>query len=233
MLTLEGLELAAGEFRLRADWALGVAPVTAVIGPSGGGKSTLLSAIAGFLPPQSGRILWGAHDVTQAAPAARPVSMLFQDNNLFPHLTAAQNVGLGVRPTLRLMAGEVEKVTEALRVVGLADLQSRKPGALSGGQQSRVALARVLVADRPLVLMDEPFSALGPGLRHEMLDLAQSVLAGSGRELMMVTHDPGDAQRVADQVCFVDGGIAQPPVATAAFFDQPTQALRDYLGDGV
>lgn len=229
MLTFEGVTLAQGRFQLRADFAV-PRGVTAIIGPSGGGKSTLLSAVAGFLAPQSGRVVWQDINITALSPAARPVSMLFQDNNLFPHLTIAQNVGLGLRPNLKLTKSEQQQVAEALAKVGLAGFEARKPSALSGGQQSRTALARVLVSDRPLVLLDEPFSALGPAMKDDMLDLVQSMLIAAGKTVLMVTHDPRDAQRVADQVVLVADGTAQVPQETHAIFAEPPEALKDYLG---
>lgn len=229
MLTFEGVTLAQDDFVLAADFAV-PAGLTAVIGPSGGGKSTLLSAVAGFFAPRSGRIFWGGKDLTPLHPGERPVSFLFQDNNLFPHLTVAQNVGLAIRPSLRLQAGEIVQVTDALARVGLAGFDARKPAALSGGQQSRVALARVLVANRPLVLLDEPFSALGPAMKDEMLDLVQTMLVQAGKVVLMVTHDPQDALQVADQVVLVADGVAAAPVLTKAIFDNPPEALRAYLG---
>lgn len=232
MLTFEGVVLAQGAFRLTADFS--VPPgITAVIGPSGGGKSTLLGAIAGFLAPIAGRVLWDGADMTAEAPGNRPVTMLFQDNNLFPHLTVAQNVGLALAPRLRLTAAQHAQVTDALAEVGLTGLGGRKPGALSGGQQSRAALARVLLADRPVVLLDEAFAALGPALRAEMLTLVRDRLAGQGRTVIMVTHDPADARAVAERVVLVADGVAHPPVETQALFANPPAVLRDYLGRGV
>lgn len=229
MLTFEKVELAQGTFRLSADF---VVPdgVTAVIGPSGSGKSTLLAAIAGFLEPVTGRISWDGEVLTGRPPGQRPVSMLFQDNNLFPHLTIAQNVGLGVRPDLKLSELQWQTVEKALSQVDLAGLGSRKPGALSGGQQSRGALARVLVSDRPLVLLDEPFAALGPALKTEMLKLVQDILVAAGKSVMIVTHDPSDAQSVADQVVLVVDGQAMAPALTRDIFENPPEALRAYLG---
>lgn len=230
MLTCESLSLRQGDFDLQADITLAKGQITALIGPSGAGKSTLLAAIAGFLPPVAGRIVWEGRDLTDADPADRPVSMLFQDSNLFPHLTIAQNVGLGLRPVLKLDPTEAARVEVALADVGLEGLSGRKPGALSGGQQSRAALARVLLADRPLVLLDEPFAALGPGLKDEMLDLVQDKLAAAGKTLVMVTHDPADAMRIADAVVLVADGVAVEPVETQTLFADPPAALAAYLG---
>lgn len=230
MLTCEMLVLAQDDFRLHADLALEKGRVTALIGPSGAGKSTLLSAIAGFFAPAQGRILWDGRDLTDVPPGQRPCSVLFQDNNLFPHLTVQQNVGLALRSGLRLSQADKAQVDAVLDDVGLVGLGGRKPGALSGGQQSRASLARVLLADRPLILLDEPFSALGPGLKNEMLDLVQTKLARPDRLVIMVTHDPADAQRIAGDVILVADGVAHAPVTTADLFANPPDALATYLG---
>ena len=230
MLQLEALEIRQDGFALDADWSLEPGGVCAVMGPSGGGKSTLLACIAGFLAPAAGRVIWDGRDLTGLAPAARPISILFQDNNLFPHLTLERNLVLGLDPRGKLDAARRRAIAAVLERVGLDGLQARRPGALSGGQQSRAALARVLLMDRPLVLLDEPFAALGPGLRMEMLDLAREVLAGEGRTLMMVSHAPEDAARIADHIVLVDAGRAAPPAPAAALMADPPPALRTYLG---
>ena len=230
MLTFEQVELRQGDFRLTADLTLHFGTFTALIGPSGAGKSTLLAAVAGFLLPESGRISWVGHDMTGKAPGDRSVAMLFQDNNLFPHLTVAQNIGLGLRPDLKLTGEEQERVAAAMEKVGLAGMDHRKPAALSGGQQSRVALARVLVSDRDLVLLDEPFAALGPALKDEMLDLVKTQLTALGRTVVMVTHDPADARRVAEQTVLVAEGVAHAPQPTSELLENPPPALAAYLG---
>jgi thiamine transport system ATP-binding protein len=230
MLDLQGLHLRQGPFDLHADLRLQAGGVTAVIGPSGAGKSTLLAAIAGFLLPVAGRILWDGQDITALAPGVRPVSILFQDQNLFPHLTIGQNVGLGLVPRLRLTATEARAVAEVLASVGLDGLRGRHPGDLSGGQQARAALARVLIAQRPLVLMDEPFGALGPALRAEMLDLCRDRIGAAGGTLIMVTHAPDDAARIADQSVVVADGHVRGPFKTAALLANPPPALAAYLG---
>ncbi len=143
MLTLENLRITQGDFTLAADMMIAPERAYAVIGPSGTGKSTLLGALCGFIPLTQGKIMWQGKDITHAAPGARPMTMLFQDNNLFPHLTVLQNVGLGLRADLRLSEPQKAQVETALVRVGLSKMAGRKPGALSGGQQSRAALARV------------------------------------------------------------------------------------------
>jgi thiamine transport system ATP-binding protein len=230
MLRLEGVRLRQGDFTLAADLQIAAGQVIAVMGPSGGGKSTLIAAIAGFLRPEAGRVVWDGLDLTGMNPGDRPVSVLFQDNNLFPHLTVAQNLALGIRPSGRLSGTENQQIETVLAQVGLPGLGPRKPGALSGGQQSRAALARVLLSGRPLVLLDEPFAALGPGLKDEMLDLTQAKLAAQGRTVLMVTHDPADAVRIAAQVIAVEAGVAIGPLPTAAFLANPPPGMRAYLG---
>jgi len=230
MLRLERVTVDNGGFFLRADLEVEAGRKVAVIGPSGAGKTTLIEAIAGFLPVVDGRILWDGADITGTDPGHRPVAMLFQDANLFPHLSVAQNVGLGLRPDLKLDHRQQEQVARAIARVGLAGMEARKPAALSGGQQSRAALARVLVQGRPLLLLDEPFAALGPALKGEMLDLVAGLVDETGATLLMVSHDPGDARRIADQVVLVENGQAHPPQATGELLDNPPPALRAYLG---
>ena len=230
MLKLDRVVIDNGGFRLRADFTVEPGRMVAVMGASGAGKSTLIGAIAGFYPVVSGQLNWQAEDITDVPPGNRPVAMLFQDGNLFPHLSVAQNVGLGVRPDLRMTPAEHGRVKQAIARVGLGGMDTRKPGALSGGQQSRAALARVLVQARPLLLLDEPFAALGPALKKGMLDLVRDLVRETGATLLMVSHDPGDAERIADQVILVEGGVAHPPQDTAELLADPPPALRDYLG---
>ncbi len=230
MLKLDGVEIRQDEFSLAADFDVETGRKVAIIGPSGAGKSTLLGAMGGFVPVSRGRILCDGTDVTDAAPGARPVAMLFQDNNLFPHLSVRQNVGLGLRPNLRLTASDHKRIEAAISRVGLAGMEERKPGSLSGGQQSRAALARILVQHKPLLLLDEPFAALGPAMRQEMLDLVAELVSETDATLLMVTHAPEDVARIADEVVFVEDGKAHAPAPTAELMNNPPPALRAYLG---
>ena len=154
--------------------------------------------------------------------------MLFQDQNLFPHLTVTQNLGLALSPDLRLSEAQHAQVADVLARLGLEGMGNRKPGALSGGQMGRAALGRVLLQARPVLLLDEPFAALGPGLKADLLALVAEVAAGL--TVLMVTHDPGDARRFADLSVLVADGVAAAPVATARLFADPPAALREYLG---
>ncbi len=229
-LELDNITIRQGAFELRANWQIAPQSRVAIIGPSGAGKSTLLAAIAGFLEPAEGRILWRENDITKAPPSARPVAMLFQDGNLFPHLTVWQNAALGVHPGLKLTAQNKDDVASALARVGLAGYEQRKPSELSGGQQSRIALARVLLQDKALILLDEPFAALGPALKGEMLELVGEIAAERSATVLMVSHDPRDAESIADEIILVADGQAQPPRKTAELFANPPAALKAYLG---
>lgn len=218
-----------GDFSLAADLTLPGGRY-AVIGASGSGKSTLLSVIGGFLAPAQGRLIWDGQDITDMGPGQRPVSMLFQHHNLFPHLTVAQNVGMGLRPDLRLDRAQKNRVAKVLDQVGLSGMDDRRPGALSGGQQSRVALARVLLRARPLLLLDEPFAALGPALKAEMLALLAQISDQTGAMVLMVTHDPEDARAFAPHTVLIEDQRTHPPRPTGPLLDNPPPGLRAYLG---
>lgn len=225
MLTCSALVLEQDDFHLKADLTFAAGQVTAVMGPSGAGKSTLLSAIAGFFDAATGEVSWDRQPISALAPGKRPVSILFQDNNLFPHLTVEENVALGLGRTK-----DPARVKQVLAQVGLSEYLTRKPSQLSGGQQSRVGIARMIVAARPVVLLDEPFAALGPGLKAEMLELTRQMLTDTGCTILKVTHDPDDARQAADAVAWIDGGVVQAPRATAEIFADPPPSMTSYLG---
>lgn len=232
LLKLNQTRLQQGDFCLEADFTLRTGSIAAILGPSGSGKSTLLNMIAGFLRPQNGEVLWKDWDLTPLLPKDRPVSVIFQDQNLFPHLTVTENVALGLKPSLKLTEEEKDQVAESLLNVGLKDYGSRYPAQLSGGQQSRVALARMVLRNQPLALLDEPFSALGPALKTEMLDLVCNLARHHKTTLLMVTHDPNDARRIASETILVENGHAHPPQETGALFANPPDHFRNYLGAG-
>jgi thiamine transport system ATP-binding protein len=218
MLSLKSVEYSVGEFKLKADFEIPRLAKVALIGPSGAGKSTLFSLISGFLKPESGSIFIDNEDVT-----------IFQDGNLFPHLTVKRNISLGLRPDLRLNSEQQGVLDYAIDRVGLTDLVDRKPGSLSGGQQSRVSLARALVRDCPLLLLDEPFSALGPSLKSDMIELVDQISNEKKLTVLFVTHDPEDAKKICDLSIIVSSGCVSSPTATKELFENPPEILRDYL----
>ncbi len=206
MLELDNVRLVYPDFAVAYDLTVPAGALCALIGPSGGGKTTLLHAIAGFAKPTAGRIRFAGQDLTDLPAAERPLSILFQDNNLFPHLTVAQNIGLGLDPRLHLTAEQMHRVSDALARVDLAGMEKRRPSELSGGQRQRVAIARALVRDKPLMLLDEPFTGLDPGLRIEMIGLVDALRKERHLTVLMAIHAPEDAATAADLFAFVDEG---------------------------
>lgn len=206
MLVIENCRLTWPDFE--ADYTMRVesGALCAVIGPSGGGKTTLLHMIAGFEMPESGTLTLNGQNLLPLEPAKRPAAIVFQDHNLFPHLTALQNAALGLRPSLRMSADERMLVGDMLEAVGLKGLEERKPGEMSGGQRQRVALARALVSGRPLILLDEPFSSLDPSLRRDMVGLVDRLRRKREVTILMTIHTPEDVAELADQMVFVADG---------------------------
>lgn len=198
------LKLGLQEFSF--DCHLPQGTITAITGPSGSGKSTLLNLVAGFETPDAGTIMIDGQVVTHLAPAERPVSVIFQDNNLFSHLDVFTNIALGINPSLKLSAQERQSVSNALQRVGLAGFEKRLPPNLSGGERQRVAMARALVRHRSVLLLDEPFAALDPGLRAGMAELLSSLHQETGNTVLLVTHKPEEVQQLAKHVVFMDKG---------------------------
>ncbi len=228
---LEGVCLDHGDWAVRYDLTVEPGQFVALLGPSGAGKSTLLNLIAGFDTPASGAIWVGGVNITHLPPAARPVTSLFQEHNLFAHLTVEQNVGLGIHPGLKLTESDRDRVAHALEAVDLGGFELRRPASLSGGQRQRVALARCLVRDRPVLLLDEPFSALDPALRLFMLDQVDALRRQRQMSVLMVSHEPRDALRVADRAAFLSGGQILAVERPEDLFDRrDLTTLMEYLG---
>jgi thiamine transport system ATP-binding protein len=221
-IVLDKVTFRYAEMAMAFDLSFAAGSVTAIMGPSGAGKSTLLNLIAGFEAPSAGQVLIGGEDATGLPPAARPVSMVFQENNLFSHLDVAANVGLGRSPALRLSSEDRAEVADALARTGLSGKEKRLPSELSGGERQRVALARVLVRGRPVLLLDEPFASLDAALRAEMTDLVGELHSRTHMTVLMVTHDPEDARRIGERVLRIEGGH----VAGLAAVEQPLPADR-------
>jgi thiamine transport system ATP-binding protein len=230
------IELDAVTFRyedmlMRFDATFPEGSLTAIIGPSGGGKTTLLNLIAGFEAPLSGSVRIGGTDMTGILPGQRPVSMIFQDNNVFSHLDVWQNVAIGVAPSLKLDAKQRGSVDAALEKTGLSALRNRKPGEVSGGERQRIAIARALLRDKPVLLLDEPFAALGPALRRGMLDLLRDMQRERRLTILMVSHQPEDARYAASHTAFLAAGrIAALKPTDELFASHDVAGLEDYLG---
>lgn len=203
--------------------------IYAVVGPSGAGKSTFLNLISGFASISSGSIIWNEQEISHLPPAKRSVSILFQDNNLFPHLSVWRNLALAVTHWPKISRDNEEKLKAVMSEVGILGLENRKPSQLSGGQQSRVALARVLLQKNKILLLDEPFSALGPSLKDQMLELIKKIAKNKKLLVLMVTHEPADAKKVASQTLVVKDKKVHPPLITEKALDPINGPLADYL----
>ena len=230
MIDLEDVQWTTDDFNVRFSLSFPGPGIIGIIGPSGGGKSTLLNIVAGFTEPQSGRIRINGNDVTGFAPSERPVSILFQEHNLFAHLDAAKNAALGLKPDLSLDKAEWREVDAALARLGLQGRETHRPAELSGGERQRVALARIFLRKKPILLLDEPFSGLGPRLRRDMLEVVRKLQQDLDLTVLMVSHDPDDLKAIASHAVFVADGTASTPQTIDRFFATPLQPrLAEYL----
>lgn len=185
---------------LALDTHIAPGTVLSLMGPSGIGKSTLLSLVIGTLPPvfkASGKVLLNGRDVTRLRPEARRIGILFQDDLLFPHLSVGQNLAFGLAAGAK---DRTARVDAALAEIGLAGFAERDPATLSGGQKARVALMRMLLSEPQALLLDEPFSRLDAALRGQMRGLVFDMARARGLPVLMVTHDPEDAEAAQGQL---------------------------------
>jgi iron(III) transport system ATP-binding protein len=208
--------------------------LAAVLGPSGCGKTTLLRCIAGFERLDGGEILVGDRSVARTdfslAPERRRVAVVPQDGALFPHLSVAGNVAYGLDRAARKSG----RVAEALALVGLAGFEDRMPHQLSGGQQQRVAVARALAPRPPLVLLDEPFSALDAALRGELRRDVRAALRADGATAVLVTHDQGEALSIADEIAVMRAGrIVQSGLPADVYRAPADPWVAGFLGEAV
>ena len=214
---------------ISANLSLESNKIYAIIGPSGAGKSTFLNLISGFSEISSGSILWNEQEISDLPPSKRNISILFQDNNLFPHLSVWRNLALAVSHWPKISNDDEAKLHSVISEVGIRGLENRKPSQLSGGQQSRVALARVLLQKNKILLLDEPFAALGPSLKDQMLELIEKIAKNRGLLVLMVTHDPADANKIASETIVVKNNKVHPPLNTDKALDPINGPLADYL----
>jgi putative spermidine/putrescine transport system ATP-binding protein len=219
-LAVDGLDLSVREGEL-----------VALLGPSGCGKTTTLRMVAGFLPPTSGRVLFDREDVTSLPAYKRSTGMVFQSYALFPHMTAAQNVGFGLEMRGLGAAERQARVEEVLKLVRLSHLASRLPRELSGGQQQRVALARALVINPRLFLLDEPLSNLDAKLRAEVRIEIRALQQRLGLTTLLVTHDREEALTMADRLVVMDAGRVRQIGSPRELYDEPQDAfVADFVG---
>ena len=207
LLTLEGISARVGSFWLRdVDLALDEEHYMVLMGPTGAGKTTLLNVVAGLLRPVEGRIRLDGRDITKLPPEKRPFGYVFQDNRLFPHMTAWENVAFG--PRARGVRGQElrEAVRWALQLVGAEHLANKRPHQLSGGEAKKVALARALALRPRLLLLDEPLAHIDERSRLELLKRLAALRREVGLTAIHVTHDRLEALKLADHLAFMDNG---------------------------
>ncbi|MBM7808843.1 putative spermidine/putrescine transport system ATP-binding protein [Geodermatophilus bullaregiensis] len=203
----------------------------ALLGPSGTGKSTVLRLVAGLDTPDAGRVTAGGRDLTGLAPERRGTAMVGQRPRLFPHLSVLDNVAFPLAVAGRRRRAARAEAAGHLDLVGLGDLAGRRPATLSGGQEQRVALARALAAAPAVLLLDEPFSALDPGVRADMHRLLADLRSAVSPTVLLVTHDRQEAAAVADTVAvLLDGRIAQHDTAEALHTRPASLAVHRFLG---
>src|SRR5690242_3949634 len=237
-ITLKDLSKRYGEVGAGNGLPLTLAPgeLLALLGPSGCGKTTTLRLVAGFLAPEAGEIWVGERCLSAPAsvvpPERRRMAMIFQSYALWPHMTVAQNVGYGLRFKRELSRADRDRrVAELLRVVQLAGYESRYPGELSGGQQQRVAVARALVVEPEILLLDEPLSNLDANLREEMRVEIRRLHERFGITTLYVTHDQAEAMVISDRIAVLERGrIAQVGTPDEVFLAPRTRFVAEFIG---
>ena len=202
-----------------------------MLGPSGCGKTTTLRMIAGFVRPDSGRILLDGHDMAMTPPHKRNVNTVFQNYALFPHLNVFDNVAFGLRRAKRPRAEIRRRVAEALELVQLKGLESRRPAQMSGGQQQRVALARALVLQPAVLLLDEPLGALDAKLRKALQIELKALQQQVGITFVYVTHDQEEALTMSDRIAVMSDGHVEQVATPSEMYEEPETAfVADFLG---
>jgi ABC-type Fe3+/spermidine/putrescine transport system ATPase subunit len=205
--------------------------LVALLGPSGCGKTTTLKMIAGLIDPTSGAICFGDREVTCIAPERRGVAMVFQKPLLFPYMTVAENIGFGLRMRGERSAAIQARVREMLDLVRLPGLENRKPHQLSGGQEQRIALARALIVEPAVLLLDEPLSQLDANLRTEMRELILRVQRELAITTIFVTHDQEEAVMLADRIALLFDGTLQQYDTPRGFYERPgTKRIAQFFG---
>jgi putative spermidine/putrescine transport system ATP-binding protein len=233
-LSIRGLRKVYGPVTAIGNVAMDVAEgeFMTFLGPSGSGKSTTLYILAGFQDPSEGDILLNGRSLLATPSHKRNIGMVFQRYTLFPHLSVGENVAFPLRIRRRPQAEIAERVKAALKLVRLDGFEDRKPALMSGGQQQRVALARALVYNPPVLLMDEPLSALDKKLREEIQFEIRRIHQETGVTILYVTHDQEEALRLSDRIAvFSQGEIDQIGTGQELYANPATQFVAAFIGD--
>jgi thiamine transport system ATP-binding protein len=231
MLQVDQVRFQRGNTKFGYDFSLKQGEILAVLGSSGSGKSTLADLIAGFEHPISGDILIDSQSVLQLPPNKRKVSYVFQSNNLFSHLTVLENLALAFRPSGKISKEEKTQIVESLKKVSLEDYSHRLPNDLSIGQQQRVALARAALRDSHVLVLDEPFSALDPGLRIQLGEWIQKLVPQFSMACLLITHHPDEALRLSEKTIFIDHGQQISYDDTKKVLSSSHSAIKQFIGN--
>lgn len=203
-----------------------------LLGPSGGGKTTLLNILGGFLTPTHGQVFIDGEDVTALPPAQRPTTTVFQDYALFPHMTVAGNVGFGLKMRGVARREQTARIEQALEMVGLGHMAKRRIHEMSGGQRQRIALARALVVEPAVLLLDEPLGALDMKLRRQMQEELKAIQQRVGTTFVHVTHDQEEAMAIADSIVVMNEGAIEDQGAPEKIYLRPASRFSaNFMGE--
>ncbi|MCC5970703.1 MAG: ABC transporter ATP-binding protein [Pararhodobacter sp.] len=229
-----GIGKSFGTFKALTDVTLTIArgEFLTLLGPSGSGKTTFLMVLSGFEPPTTGRLMLDGRDMTDIPPEERGFGMVFQGYALFPHMTVEENIAFPLKVQRRGRAEIQRRVAEIIEIVGLGEHRHKRPAGLSGGQQQRVALARALAYEPPVMLFDEPFSALDRNLRTQMQDEMRRLHRETGTTFVFVTHDQEEALTLSSRIAIFDAGRLQQIGPPRDIYERPeNRFVAEFLGD--
>ncbi len=234
LVTIENLSHSFGGLKVLDSVSLAIASgsYTVLLGPSGSGKTTLLSILGGFIQPTGGRVLIKGEDCTKVTPARRPTATVFQDYALFPHMTTGNNVAFGLRMRGVERHERLSRARDMLEIVGLAEAFDKKPHQLSGGQRQRVALARSLIVEPAVLLLDEPLGALDLKLRRQMQNELKAIQKRVGTAFVHVTHDQEEAMALAEHVVVMNNGRIEDQGTPEKVYGSPaTRFAANFMGE--